>query len=498
MAPSRPGAALIDLPALPRRPLVVAATSVALLAAPAVASAAWGEPQELDTSVGVAGLAVDGAGSRLVNGRVSGSGNAINTRFLAVAADGSPGGRRNLRGALPDPVRYGDSRAVFGRMNRLGAVTRRVPDGKGGTRSVKLTKYRIGVSTGTTDPDQLAIGALRSVGAAVLDEPVRLAGTAKGDVVLAWSAVGSDGTVSVYAAWHRARAKDRTIRLGKPRRISGTPSSRLLALATGPGGRTVLVFERGATEKTRRLYVRPLDVRSGKLGRLQVLRRGGPGFTDASAAVGNKGRAVIAWGEQDDASARKEPYVVRSATRDDEDERFKTRIIDRGGALVRAPNGTIVTSVDNRRRPLVAWSQTVGSVADGTAHDIPRVAEGGPTGRLGDARDIAAAGRVHGASTAKGTTGVILVRELERPAGGSNSDRGVAVQAAFRAPDGALGEPETLDQLDDAQLLERRSTFGSAAIAALPDGRFTAAWVRATVVSGKLRQATLFADRTKP
>ncbi|MGE4425362.1 MAG: hypothetical protein AB7G37_02790 [Solirubrobacteraceae bacterium] len=482
---------------LPRRPLVVLGATSALLVAPSIASADWSEPKELDTSVGVAGLTVDGSGNRAVNGRVSGARNAINTRILAVAADGTPGGRRTVRGTLPDPVPFGTSNMVFGRMNARGTVSRRVPDGKGGRRTVKLTDYRVGVSTGSSDPAQVAVGPIRSAGTAVLDEPVRIAGTRKGDIVLAWSDVGADGSVSVYAAWHRARAKDKSIRLGKPRRISGSPSSRLLALATGPAGRTVLVFERGATEKTRRLYVRPLDVRSGKLGKLQVLRRGGPGFRGASASVGNKGRAVIAWGEQDDADARKKPYVVRSATRDTDDDRFATKLLDRGGALVRAPNGAIVTAVDGSRRPLVAWSQTVGSVADGTAHDIPRIAEGNAAGRLGDARDIASAGRVHDVATSRqGTTAVVLVRELERPTGGSNSDRGVAVQAAFRPRDGALGEPETLDQLADEQLLERRSTFGSAAIAALPDGRFTAAWVRATVANGKLRQSTLVADRT--
>jgi hypothetical protein len=111
---------------------------------------------------------------------------------------------------------------------------------------------------------------------------------------------------------------------------------------------------------------------------------------------------------------------------------------------------------------------------------------------------VHAAGRVHGAvANASGaTTGVVLVREQERPIGGSNGDRGVAVQAAFRPAGGALGAPETIDQFSDAQLLDRSNAFGSASIGALPDGRYTVAWTRAVIVSGKLRTSALFSDRT--
>ncbi|EHN12091.1 hypothetical protein PAI11_10300 [Patulibacter medicamentivorans] len=145
----------------------------------------------------------------------------------------------------------------------------------------------------------------------------------------------------------------------------------------------------------------------------------------------------------------------------------------------------------------MAWSQVVGSVADGTAHDIPRIAEGDASGGLGGARDIAAAGRVHGLATARGATGLVIVREQEVPRGGSNGDRGVAVQLALRPAGGTLGSPATVEALSDAQLLDRSNAFGSAAVGALPDGRFTVAWTRATVSGGKLRTATLFSD-SKP
>lgn len=479
----------------PFRTAVLASAIAAGLLLPAAATAAWTTPVELDSGVGVAGVTVDGSGARLVNARVTAKGDAIDTRLLGVSADAKPDGRRTIKGVLVDPIAIGKDQLAFGRARSLGNVTRTVPNGKGGTKRITLPRYSLGVSVGSAS--EAALGTQRSNATAVLDEPVRIAGTSTGNLVMAWSDVGDDGVVRVYAAWRKATTKKgATVRLGEPKLMSGSRSSRLLALATGKGGSTVLVFQTGASEKTRRLFVRPLDVRTGKLGPVQTLRRGGPGFPSATAAVGARGRAVIAWGEQDGASERTKPYVVRATTRDKTGRFAVPKAIDTGGTTVRAPGGSLVSSVDGDNRATVAWSQTVGSVADGTAHDIPRVAEAGTSGGLAPARDIAAAGRVHGLApaVAGGVTGLVLVREQERPIGGSNGDRGVAVQVAVRPAGGSLGSPETLDQLSDGQLLDRSNAFGSAAIAGLPGGGFTVAWTRATVGKGKLRSATLFSD----
>lgn len=477
------------------RPVVLASVLATGLVLPAVASAAWTDPVELDTGVGVAGVTVDGSGNRLVNARVTAKGGAIDTRLLGVSATAKPDGRRTIKGVLVEPVPIGKDQLAFGRARSLGNVGRTVPNGKGGTKRITLPRYSLGVSVGSAA--DASLGTQRSDATAVLDEPVRIAGTSTGSLVMAWSDVGDDGVVRVYAAWRKATTKQSTsVRLGTPKLMSGSRSSRLLALATGKGGSTVLVFQTGASDKTRRLFVRPLDIRTGKLGAVQTLRRGGPGFAAATASVGDRGRAVIAWGEQDNASERTKPYVVRATTRDGSGRFAVPKAIDTGGTTVRAPGGSLVSAIDGDNRATVAWSQTVGSVADGTAHDIPRVAEAETSGGLGAARDIAAAGRVHGLAPAfgGGATGLVLVREQERPIGGSNGDRGVAVQVAVRPAGGVLGNPETLDQLNDTQLLNRANAFGSAAIAGLPGGGFTIAWTRATVDSGKLRSATLFSD----
>lgn len=479
----------------PQRSLLSAATVAVLgvgLAVPGIASAAWTTPVELETGVGVAGLTVDGAGDRLVNTRVATSSGGTNTRILGVRDDRKPEGIRSIRGVMPDPIAWSKDDLLYARMTSLGNVTRTVPDGKGGTRRVTLPNYRLGVSVG--EAVGVKLGTQRTVTTAVLDQPVRLSGTAGGDVVMGWSAVDSDGVVRVTLAWRSARAKGSTVTLSQPRVISGSRSSRLLALATGSGGRTVAVYETGATDKTRRLYVRTIDVRKGEVGKPQTLRRGGPGFVSATATVGAKGRAVVAWGEQDKASERTKPYVVRAATRDRDGRFASPKRIDGGGNLVRAPGGALVSAIDAGGRITVAWNQTVGSVADGTAHDIPRVAEANATGGLHQSRDIAAAGRVHGVAASGHTIGLIMVREQERPLGGSNADRGTALQVAIRPADGLMGNPETVNQFTDAQLLDRSNAYGAAAIAGLPQGGFTAAWTRATVERGKLQAKTYFAD----
>ncbi|MEV4419044.1 hypothetical protein AB0L40_03600 [Patulibacter sp. NPDC049589] len=472
------------------------AAAVLGLAVPAAASADWSPGVELDTGVGVTGLTVDPSGSRIVGARGSAK-KRVNTRLMGVQADGSPGALRTLSGLIQDPVMYDGTGLVWARQKPMGTVKRTVPDGKGGTKSLTLTNYRLGVSVGKTASAEL--GVQRSHGTAVLDEPAQIAGNAKGSVVMAWSDVGDDGVVRVYASWRKGDAKAKTVRLGKPKKISTSKSSRLLAVAAGAGGRAVIVYQVGATDKTRRLYVRSLSMGRDELGKPQTLRRGGPGFPAATASIGGKGRAVVAWGEQDAATERTKPYVVRATTRDTDKVRFAVpKPIDNGGTAVRAPGGALVSTVDGAGRPTVAWNQQVGSVSDGTAHDIPRVAEGEATGPLGTPRDIAAAGRIHAitSSDKTGATGLVLVREQERPIGGSNGDRGVAVQAAFRPAGGTLGTPETIDQFTDEQLLDRSNAFGSAAIGALPDGRFTVAWTRAVIVKGKLRASALYSDRT--
>lgn len=464
----------------------------AVLVVPGTASAAWTTPVELETGVGVAGLTVDRAGDRLVNARVAASSSGMSTRILGVRDDREPEGIRSIRGVMPDPIAWSADDLLYARMTRLGNVTRTVPDGKGGTRRVSLPNYRLGVSVG--EAVGVKLGRQRSVATAVLDQPVRLSGTAGGDVVMGWSAIDSAGVVRVNVAWRSARAKGSTVTLSDPRMISGSRSSRLLALATGSGGRAVAVYETGATEKTRRLYVRTIDVRKGEVGKPQTLRRGGPGFISATATVGAKGRAVIAWGEQDKASERTKPYVVRATTRDRDGRFASPKRIDGGGSLVRAPGGALASAIDAGGRVTVAWNQTVGSVADGTAHDIPRVAEANATGGLHKARDIAAAGRVHGVAASGDAIGLVMVREQERPLGGSNADRGTAMQVAVRPADGQMGNPETVSQFTDNQLLDRSNAYGSAAIAGLPAGGFMAVWTRATVERGKLRSTTWFAD----
>lgn len=478
------------------RPAAVLATVVVGLAVPSAASADWTPGVELDTGVGVTGLTVDPSGSRIVGARGTAK-KTVNTRLMGVQASGEPGALRTLSGLIQEPVPYEGDGLVWARQAAMGTVTRTVPNGKGGTKNLKLTNYRLGVSVGKTA--SAALGTQRSHGTAVLDEPAKIAGNPKGSVVMAWSDIGDDGVVRVYAAWRRGDAKAKTVRLGTPRKISTSKSSRLLAVAAGAGGRAVIVYQTGASDSTRRLYVRSLSMGRDELGKPQTLRRGGPGFPSATASIGAKGRAVVAWGEQDAATERTKPYVVRATTRDTDKVRFAVpKPIDKGGTTVRAPGGALVSAVDPAGRPTVAWNQQVGSVADGTAHDLPRVAEGEATGALGAPRDIAAAGRVHGIATSDktGTTGLVLVREQERPIGGSNGDRGVAVQAAFRPASGALGTPETIDQFSDQQLLDRSNAFGSAAIGALPDGRYTVAWTRAEIVKSKLRASALFSDRT--
>jgi hypothetical protein len=482
--------------ARPLRSVVALGALVAGLAAPSVASADWTPGVELDTGVGVTGLTVDPSGSRIVEARGS-TKKTVNTRLMGVQADGSAGALRTLPGLVQEPVTYEGDGLVWARQTSLGTVTRTVPNGKGGTKSLKLTNYRLGISVGKTA--SASLGTSRSFGTAVLDEPAMIAGNPKGSVVMAWSDVGSDGVVRVYASWRRGDATAKTVRLGTPKKISTSRSSRLLAVAAGAGGRAVIVYQTGASDSTRRLYVRSLSMGRDELGKPQTLRRGGPGFPSATASIGAKGRAVVAWGEQDAASERSKPYVVRATTRDTDRVRFAVpKPIDKGGTAVRAPGGALVSAVDPAGRPTVAWNQQVGSVADGTAHDIPRVAEGEATGGLGAPRDIAAAGRIHAIATSDrtGTTGLVLVREQERPIGGSNGDRGVAVQAAFRPASGAFGAPETIDQFSDAQLLDRSNAFGSAAIGALPDGRYTVAWTRAEIAKGALRSVALFSDRT--
>jgi hypothetical protein len=483
-------------PARPLRPVVALASVVLGLAVPAAASADWTPATELDTGVGVTGLTVDPSGSRIVGARGA-TKKTVNTRLMGVQADGTPGALRTLSGLIQDPVPYEGDGLVWARQKSIGTVRRTVPDGKGGTRSVTLTSYRLGVSVGKTAT--AALGTQRSHGTAVLDEPAMIAGNAKGSVVMAWSDVGADGIVRVYASWRRGDATAKTVRLGTPKKISTSRSSRLLAVAAGAGGRAIIVYQTGASDSTRRLYVRSLSMGRDELGKPQTLRRGGPGFPSATASIGAKGRAVVAWGEQDSATEPAKPYVVRATTRDTDRVRFAVpKPIDKGGTAVRAPGGALVSVVDPAGRPTVAWNQQVGSVADGTAHDIPRVAEGEATGALAAPRDVAAAGRVHGiaASDKTGTTGLVIVREQERPIGGSNGDRGVAVQAAFRPLSGVVGAPETIDQFSDAQLLDRSNAFGSAAIGALPDGRFTVAWTRAVIVKTDLRASALYSDRT--
>lgn len=483
------------LTARPLRSAVVLATMATALAAPSVASAEWTPATELDTGVGVTGLTVDPSGSRIVGARGSAK-KTVNTRLMGVQADGRPGALRTLSGLIRDPVPYEGDGLVWARQKSLGSVDRRVPDGKGGTRTVKLTRYRLGISVGKTA--SAGLGTQRSHGEAVLDEPAMIAGNPKGSVVMGWSDVGDDGVVRVYASWRRGE-KGKTVRLGSPKKISTSRSSRLLAVAAGAGGRAVIVYQTGASDSTRRLYVRSLSMGRDELGKPQTLRRGGPGFPSATAAIGAKGRAVVAWGEQDAASERTKPYVVRATTRDTDRVRFAVpKPIDKGGTTVRAPGGALVSAVDPQGRATVAWNQQVGSVADGTAHDIPRVAEADATGALGVPRDLAAAGRIHGVTTSDktGTTGIVLVREQERPIGGSNGDRGVAVQAAFRPAGQLTAAPETIDQFSDEQLLDRSNAFGSAAIGALPDGRFTIGWTRAVIVKGKLRASALYSDRT--
>jgi len=486
------------IPAIPparRTALTALLTGAVLVAGAPAARAAWSAPAELDTGVGVSAITVAGDGGRLVVARSTGRGGAINTRLLGVASSGQPQGRRTLAGGAAPPVAYGDDQLVWGRTRSLGTVSRRVPDGKGGTRTVRLPHLRLGLSVGS-GPD-VVFGPGRFTTTAVLDEPVRLSASPSGDLVLAWSDVGDDGVVRVTAGWRRAGRK-RAVRLSDARVVSGSRSSRLLAVATGRTGETVFVYQQGATTKTRRLLVRSLDVRKGRLGKPQTLRRGGPGFPGATAAVGRNGRAVVAWGEQDAASDRREPYVVRATTRNTDGARFATpRPIDRGSTTVRPPGGTIVSAIDRANRPLVAWSQVVGSAADGTAHDLPRVAQGGPTGGLAAAADLAAAGRVHDvAVTRQGATGVVLVREQEVPRGGSNGDRGTAVQIAVRPAGGTIGAPSTIEAFNDQQLLDRSNAYGAAAIGALPSGGFTVAWTRATVVDGKLRSSTVLSDGT--
>lgn len=482
------------MPKSHQRSLLSAATVAVLgvgLVAPGFASAAWTAPVELETGVGVAGLTVDGAGDRLVNTRVATS-STTNTRILGVRNDGKPEGIRSIRGVMPDPIAWSKDDLLYARVTSLGNVSRTVPDGKGGTKRVTLPNYRLGVSVG--EAVGVKLGTQRTFGTAVLDQPVRLSGTAGGDAVMGWSAIDSDGVVRVTLAWRSARSKGSTVMLGEPKVISGSRSSRLLALSTGSGGRTVAVYETGATEKTRRLYVRSIDVRKGTVGPAQVLRRGGPGFVSATATVGAKGRAVVAWGEQDKASERTKPYVVRAATRDRDGRFASPKRIDSGGNLVRPPGGALVSAIDAGGRITVAWNQTVGSVADGTAHDIPRVAEANATGGLHKSRDIAAAGRVHGVAASGNTIGLVMVREQERPLGGSNADRGTALQVGIRPADGLMGNPETVNQFTDNQLLDRSNAYGAAAIAGLPAGGFMTTWTRATVERGKLQATTWFSD----
>lgn len=481
----------------PRRTVAALSAATALgLALPAVAAADWSSGVELDTGVGVTGLTVDSAGARVVGARGSAK-KAVNTHLMGVQADGKPGALRTVSGIVQDPVNYDGDGLLWARQSSIGTVKRTVPDGKGGTKSLTLTNYRLGVSAGKTS--SAAMGTQRSFGTAVLDEPAKIAGNPKGSVVMAWSDVGDDGVVRVYASWRKGDAKAKKVTLSKPKKISTSKSSRLLAVAAGAGGRAIIVYQTGASTSSRRLFVRSLSMGRNELGKPQTLRRGGPGFPSATASIGGKGRAVVAWGEQDSATERTKPYVVRATTRDTDRVRFAVpKPVDKGGTTVRAPGGELVSAIDPSGRPTVAWNQQVGSVSDGTAHDIPRVVEGEATGALGTPRDIAAAGRVHGIATSDktGTTGLVLVREQERPIGGSNGDRGVAVQAAFRPAGATLSAPENIDQFTDDQLLDRSNAFGSAAIGALPDGRFTVAWTRAEVIKAKLRASALFSDRS--
>ncbi len=483
------------MPQLRKRSLLPVVT-VAVLGGAALgasaATAAWTSPVELETGVGVTGLVVDPAGSRLVTSRSATSAGVVSTRILGVDANRTPEGIRTIRGVLPDPIAWSRDDLLYPRVTNLGNVSRTVPDGRGGTRRVTLPNYRLGVSVG--EAVGVKLGTMRTVATAVLDQPVQLSGTAGGDVVMGWSAVGDDGVVRVTLAWRSARASGSTVSLGQPRVISGSRSSRLLALATGAGGRTVAVYETGATDRTRRLYSRTIDVRRGTVGAAQTLRRGGPGFISATATVGPKGRAVVAWGEQDKASERTKPYVVRAATRDRDGRFASPKRLDSGGSLVRAPGGALVSAIDAGGRITVAWNQTVGSVADGTAHDIPRVAEANATGGLHKPRDIAAAGRVHGVAASGRTIGLVMVREQERPLGGSNADRGTALQVGVRPADGVMGDPVTVNQFSDEQLLARSNAYGAAAIAGLPSGGFSVAWTRATVERGKLQSTVWFSD----
>ena len=176
--------------------LLIAVLGLAV-AAPGSASAGWTAPVELETGVGVAGLSVDPAGNRLVNARTATSSGAMNTRILGVEADRTPEGIRSLRGTMPDPIPWAKDDLLYARMTSLGTVRRTVPDGKGGTRRVNLTNYRLGVSVG--EAVGVKLGTQRSVATAVLDQPVRLSGNDAGDVAVGWSEIGDDGVEFLLA-----------------------------------------------------------------------------------------------------------------------------------------------------------------------------------------------------------------------------------------------------------------------------------------------------------
>jgi hypothetical protein len=239
--------------------------------------------------------------------------------------------------------------------------------------------------------------------------------------------VAADPRGDVAAAWLEPRKGRLTVRvaLRRPGHAFGRPqttgqaeafgSVAPLDLAYGANGDLVVAFQRTTRPKSVDHRTLRLAVRVKRHGRpFGPMQTVGPvlGSSSISTAVAATGRAVVAWGTQDNGEGIEDPWTVRAAVLGPDAHRFtRAQLLDPGEVV--HPVSAVRAAIGRDGTATVAWTAFS---AGGQRYPV-RVATAARTGRFGAPTQLAVNAAALGVTTARdGTTTVLWGRIADEEA----------------------------------------------------------------------------------
>jgi hypothetical protein len=408
------------------------ATVIAALAVPAVAAAAppWTAPQNVSSPHLFAGPtlgAVAGADGRaLAFWSTQDTTTPVLRWHVASRAPGSAtfGPERSAPSDLFDMAAYGNSRTLAGFASQIGPP--------------EVPHTRLQVRFGRTD------GTLGSA-TTVVDDRERLvspvlAANSQGDAALAWFADRGTSNDRVFVSLRRAGGK-----FGKPiQLIQGRIRS--VAVGVGPQGQVLVAWD--ARGKIQARFRRSM---TSSFGSTETIQSEETFFAQIHAAVGDDGRAYLAWSAKFMSEGGAQHNVFYEVAVRPSGKRFRAAQLLETQSPTRPQEPIGITL--NGRDATVAWSGF-----DGTNARV-RTATTDPSARFGAAQDVSPAGTdavLSDIDTVAGT------RVVAWDNGGFDANQVFAAVATALPPGGPFGPAETVSAAQEAR--------GAVVVPALPAG----------------------------